>query len=76
MKHLADVEKNIVLAQIPFGDLSANTVNQIMTQLGVTSVAEVQSILDTAAQFIRECAKNESKFANMVRSNFPQLPRI
>lgn len=76
MKHLADVERNILLAHIPFSDLSVNTVNQIMAELGITSVVEVQSILDTAVQFIRECAKNESKFANMVRSNFPHLPRV
>jgi len=75
IKHLRIVAANLVLSKIDISELSEVKVNEIKFELGISTTAELQTIVDSAITFRNECAKDTAIFANMIRAKYPHLPR-
>ncbi len=74
-KHLEEVRRNIVLAQIKVSDLSAVQKKETKDLLGATTDKELADIIDTAKNYIANAAKQSAAFTSMVRNRFPKLQR-
>lgn len=76
-KHLAEVRRNLALSVFTFSTITPAQIYGIKATLGNGATdLDVKAVLDSAQAYVNECAKKHSPFANMVRSNFPALPRV
>ncbi len=75
-KHLREVKANLMLSEIDIANLTDNQKNQIKSWIGAQSDADLQAVVDDAINFRNNCAKVYFPFTNLVRSNFPNLPKI
>ncbi len=74
-KHLKEIEKTAIVAEIPIEELSGEKVAAIQEVLGGVSLQELKSIIEEAKAFIANAAKPSALFAGMTRSDFSHLPR-
>jgi hypothetical protein len=73
-KHLEEVRRNIILAQIDIANLTPNQKKEVKDNLGTSSDQDLIDIINTAKTYVATAAKKEAAFSLMVKSNFDKLP--
>jgi len=73
--YLKTVQKSEFISKIPFDKNNADHISYARIFFPSCSIEEVENIISEAKETFMNAAKEDKKFAGMVRANFPMLDR-